>query len=255
MTNDVSLTGYAPLDALLRDEAVSIVVMQGVGKTLIRKDGHMQDAALSLDSIDQVQAIAQHIFTRYDPQSQPAMMTTYVDGVHVQLIPQPMPQGLVLHFHKANRGSRFTAEDLIRLETWTPAVHQFLQACAHANLNIIVCGGTSHGKTTLLSILANALPPGKHILQIETREPLPIAQPFATKLRPQRHYEQSGAAITAQALMMSAMYMNPDCIVVDELVGIVGYLRPTGLRPTFVDKFEGAGIDLPPDIFGVQGRQ
>ncbi len=219
MTNDVSLTGYAPLDALLRDEAVSMVVMQGVGKTLIRKDGHMQDAALSLDSIEQVQAIAQHIFTRYDPQSQPAMMTTYVDGVHVQLIPQPMPQGLVLHFHKANRGSPFTAEDLVRLGTWTPEVHRFLQVCVRANLNVIVCGGTSSGKTTLLSILANALPPEKHILQMETREPLPIAQPFVTKLRPRRRYQQSGGDITAQALMMSAMYMNPDTVVMDALAG------------------------------------
>jgi pilus assembly protein CpaF len=28
-------------------------------------------------------------------------------------------------------------------------------------------------------------------------------------------------------------------------------LRPTGLRPKFMDKIEGAGIHLPPTIFGV----
>lgn len=32
---------------------------------------------------------------------------------------------------------------------------------------------------------------------------------------------------------------------------IVGRLRPTGLRPKFMDKIEGAGIHLPPTIFGV----
>ena len=32
---------------------------------------------------------------------------------------------------------------------------------------------------------------------------------------------------------------------------IVGRLRPTGLRPKFMDKIEGAGIHLPPQIFGV----
>jgi pilus assembly protein CpaF len=36
---------------------------------------------------------------------------------------------------------------------------------------------------------------------------------------------------------------------------VLGRLRPTGLRPKFMDKIEGAGIHLPPTIFGVGGRQ
>src|SRR5690349_13755144 len=35
---------------------------------------------------------------------------------------------------------------------------------------------------------------------------------------------------------------------------IVGRLRPTGLRPKFMDKIETAGINLPPSIFGKIGR-
>ncbi|MFZ5879936.1 MAG: ATPase, T2SS/T4P/T4SS family, partial [Chloroflexota bacterium] len=36
---------------------------------------------------------------------------------------------------------------------------------------------------------------------------------------------------------------------------IVGRLRPTGLRPKFMDKIEGAGIHLPPAIFGIGERR
>lgn len=36
---------------------------------------------------------------------------------------------------------------------------------------------------------------------------------------------------------------------------IVGRLRPTGLRPKFMDKIEGAGIHLPPSIFGIGERR
>jgi pilus assembly protein CpaF len=32
---------------------------------------------------------------------------------------------------------------------------------------------------------------------------------------------------------------------------IIGRLRPTGLRPKFMDKIEASGIHLPPTIFGV----
>lgn len=36
---------------------------------------------------------------------------------------------------------------------------------------------------------------------------------------------------------------------------VVGSLRPTGLRPKFMDQIEAAGINLPPSIFGVGDRR
>ncbi|MBU4224798.1 MAG: Flp pilus assembly complex ATPase component TadA, partial [Chloroflexi bacterium] len=36
---------------------------------------------------------------------------------------------------------------------------------------------------------------------------------------------------------------------------VIGTLRPTGLRPKFMDKLEAAGIHLTPVIFGVGSRQ
>jgi pilus assembly protein CpaF len=36
---------------------------------------------------------------------------------------------------------------------------------------------------------------------------------------------------------------------------IQGRLRPTGLRPKFMDKIEAAGINLPPSIFGIGERR
>jgi len=36
---------------------------------------------------------------------------------------------------------------------------------------------------------------------------------------------------------------------------VVGRLRPTGLRPKFIDKMEAAGISLPPSIFGIGERR
>ncbi|HMN59632.1 MAG TPA: ATPase, T2SS/T4P/T4SS family, partial [Anaerolinea sp.] len=36
---------------------------------------------------------------------------------------------------------------------------------------------------------------------------------------------------------------------------IIGRLRPTGLRPKFMDKIEASGIHLPPSIFGIGERR
>jgi pilus assembly protein CpaF len=34
----------------------------------------------------------------------------------------------------------------------------------------------------------------------------------------------------------------------------IGALRPTGLRPRFMDKIEAAGIHMPPSVFGMGQR-
>jgi pilus assembly protein CpaF len=36
---------------------------------------------------------------------------------------------------------------------------------------------------------------------------------------------------------------------------VIGRLRPTGLRPKFIDKIETSGIHLPATIFGVGGKR
>jgi pilus assembly protein CpaF len=36
---------------------------------------------------------------------------------------------------------------------------------------------------------------------------------------------------------------------------IIGKIRPTGLRPKFMDQIDAAGISLPPSIFGVGERR
>jgi pilus assembly protein CpaF len=35
---------------------------------------------------------------------------------------------------------------------------------------------------------------------------------------------------------------------------VVGRMRPTGLRPKFMDRIEAAGLQLPPSIFGIGDR-
>jgi pilus assembly protein CpaF len=40
---------------------------------------------------------------------------------------------------------------------------------------------------------------------------------------------------------------------IDEKGKIIGQLKPTGLRPRFVDRFEENNIYLPPNIFGSGG--
>jgi pilus assembly protein CpaF len=36
---------------------------------------------------------------------------------------------------------------------------------------------------------------------------------------------------------------------------VIGRMRPTGLRPKFMDKIEASGIHLPPSVFGIGAKR
>jgi pilus assembly protein CpaF len=42
---------------------------------------------------------------------------------------------------------------------------------------------------------------------------------------------------------------------IDENGKVVGQIKPTGVQPRFLEKFEEKGIYLPPDTFGSAGQQ
>ena len=58
-------------------------------------------------------------------------------------------------------------DDLIRNGTLTPYMARFLEACVMAKLNILVCGGTGSGKTTVLNVLSSFIEKEKELLLLK----------------------------------------------------------------------------------------
>jgi Flp pilus assembly CpaF family ATPase len=61
-----------------------------------------------------------------------------------------------------------TLDDLRRLGTINRSLHAFLRAAVLARLNIVITGGTSAGKTTLLRALASAIDPAERLATLES---------------------------------------------------------------------------------------
>jgi Flp pilus assembly CpaF family ATPase len=60
-------------------------------------------------------------------------------------------------------------EELIHLGTLSEEIALFLEACVKAKLNILVCGGTGSGKTTLVNILSNFVPKDERMIMGDVR--------------------------------------------------------------------------------------
>ena len=91
-------------------------------------------------------------------ESSPMVDARLADGSRVNIIIPPLAlDGPTISIRKFSKAV-LTTEDLIANDTATPSMMTFLQACVKARLNIIVSGGTSTGKTTILNVLSSYLP-------------------------------------------------------------------------------------------------
>jgi predicted DNA-binding transcriptional regulator AlpA len=111
-----------------------------------------------------------------------------------------------------------TADELVRIGTMTPKVLTTLRDAIAGGANILISGGTSTGKTTILNALAMLLPADAHIVVVEdTAEP---QVEHANLVRLEARREQPHApAITVRDLLRATLRHRPDRIIVGEVRG------------------------------------
>jgi pilus assembly protein CpaF len=89
--------------------------------------------------------------------------------------------------------------------------------------NVVVSGGTSSGKTTLLNALAGAIPPDERIVTIEETAELQLAHPHVVRLESRPAGAEGVGAVGLRDLVRTALRMRPDRIVVGEVRGAEAY--------------------------------
>jgi pilus assembly protein CpaF len=112
----------------------------------------------------------------------------------------------------------FTAEELVRIGTMTSDVLAHIRAAIEKNENILISGGTSTGKTTLLNALSAFLPATDRIVLIEDTAELQIERPNLVRFEARR--EQAALpAVTIRELLRATLRHRPDRIIVGEVRG------------------------------------
>ncbi len=83
--------------------------------------------------------------------------------------------------------------------------------------NILISGGTNCGKTTLLNVLADAIPEEERILIIEDTAELRVRKPHVVQMEAQVHTHK--LAISFDDLLKATLRHRPDRILIDEVRG------------------------------------
>jgi Flp pilus assembly CpaF family ATPase len=112
----------------------------------------------------------------------------------------------------------FEMEDLIREGTLDRALANHLEDYVLARKNILICGGTGTGKSTLLSILGKFIPHEERVLVIEDTAEIQLPQENLVRFEARR--EQNGLpAVAIRDLLKAALRHRPDRIVLGEVRG------------------------------------
>jgi len=110
-----------------------------------------------------------------------------------------------------------TTEDLIKNETFTTGMLDFMSGCVEARLNIVISGGSGSGKTTLLNTLSRFIPEEERIITIEDTAELQLQQNHVVRLETRPINIEGAGAITQRDLVINTLRMRPDRIIVGEV--------------------------------------
>lgn len=109
-----------------------------------------------------------------------------------------------------------TVENLLKRGVLTPEVLEFLKAAVLARMNIVICGGTSSGKTTLLNCIASFIPDEESIITIEDPAELQLQHRNVRRLEAKPPNQEGKGAVTQRDLMVDALRMAPKRIIIGE---------------------------------------
>lgn len=217
------INGYGPITELLSDNSVTEIMVNGPDEIYVEIDGRIirDDSVSFIDDnhiIRTIQRIVQPLGRTIDA-ANPMVDARLKDGSRLNAIIPPLSlKGPVLTIRKFSRNLD-NIEDILRKGTMTIHMARFLEAAVKAKLNIIICGGTGAGKTSLLNILSSFIDDNERIITIEDAAELKLKQSHVISLETRLvNYEGSGE-ITIRDLVRNSLRMRPDRIIVGEVRG------------------------------------
>ena len=212
--------GLGPLEKLLKDPTISEIMVNGAHQVYVERAGNLELTDIDFGDEEQLSYFIAKILTpsgRRATESEPYVDARLSDGSRVNIVKPPVSIiGPLVTIRKLVH-KILTIDDLIHSETLDVTAADFLKACVIAKMNILVCGGASSGKTTLLNALAPFIPQGERVITIEDTVELHLEGKHVVALETRLSSIEGKGEITIRDLLRNALHMRPDRIIIGEV--------------------------------------
>lgn len=214
--------GLGPIEELLKDPLVSDVLVNGPKQVFIERHGQLVKARCEFRDnahlVQVIQRIGAAIGRRID-ESSPMLDARLKDGSRVNAIIPPLAlDGPAMSIRRFGT-IQLDPETLVDMESISPEMLSFLEACVRCRMNVLVSGGTGSGKTTLLNILSMWIPDQDRVVTIEDAAELQMQREHVVRLETRPPNIEGKGEVAQRDLLKNALRMRPDRIVIGEVRG------------------------------------
>src|SRR4030095_3929266 len=211
-----------PIEPLMQDPTVPYVLVNGPRAVYVERRGKLERTRVIFRDdthlLQVIERIVSAVGRRVD-ESSPMVDARLSDGSRVNAIIPPLAlDGPVLSIRRFAVDPLKT-EDLVELNTWTPALSAMIRAAVKARLNILISGGACSGKTTLLNVISEAIPNHERIVTVEDSAELQLQQEHKVRLETRPAKIEGAGSVAQRDLVRNALRMRPDRIIVGEVRG------------------------------------
>ncbi len=216
------IVGAGPLEPLLRDPAVTDVLVNGPREVWVDRGAGLERAAVRFSDDAAVRRLAQRLAApsgRRLDDAQPWVDARLPGGVRLHAVLAPVAPGGTCLSLRVARSRVFALDELVSASSVPPDGAELLAALVRSRAAFLITGGTGTGKTTLLSALLSLVPEGDRLLLVEDAGELAPAHPHVVRLEARPPNVEGAGAVTLRDLVRQALRMRPDRVVVGEVRG------------------------------------
>ncbi|MBN9411500.1 MAG: CpaF family protein [Burkholderiales bacterium] len=216
------LAGFGPLEDLLHDPAVEDILINGSSQVYVSRRGVLQRETVHFNDNEHLMRIVRRILApigRRLDESNPMVDARLADGGRINVVIEPLViDGPAVSIRKFRRDP-LQPDDLVHLGTMDAAIAQMLELAVKARCNILVSGGTSSGKTSLLNALACHIPGTERVVTIEDTAELALNHPHVVRMESRPGGFDGAGNVMIRDLLRNSLRMRPDRIIVGEVRG------------------------------------
>ncbi|MDY6913270.1 MAG: CpaF family protein [Planctomycetota bacterium] len=212
----------APILPFLRDPAVSEIMVNAPGEIYVERAGRLVKTDAVFEDEEALMAAVNNVLQYTGKRltgDRPLIDSRLPDGSRVHVVLSPLCRtGVCMTIRKFSK-AMFDAEHLLELGSWTPQAMEYLKICVQAAKNILVAGGTSSGKTSLLNVLSGFIPANQRIVVIEDSSELELQQNHVVALETRPPDRWGRGEVTIRDLFRSSLRLRPDRVIIGEVRG------------------------------------
>jgi pilus assembly protein CpaF len=214
--------GLGPLEPLLRDPAVSDILVNNAEAIYVERRGLLQKTGTKFRDnrhlMQVIDRIVSKVGRRID-ESSPMVDARLEDGSRVNAIIPPLAlDGPCMSIRRFGTGP-VAAEALVRLQSISSEMLQILAAAVKARISILISGGTGAGKTSFLNILSSFIPKNERLVTIEDAAELQLQQDNVVRLETRPPNVEGLGGVRQRQLLVNSLRMRPDRIIIGEVRG------------------------------------